>query len=314
MPILNHPADAVLYAPDIPRSYEPERDGWDSRAPLTVSLLLHAPRYLDPAPPGTFEPLAMQGGVGRETGEPKPGQVARLSQWDFGLTTGIFRLLDIAERHGVAAAVALDAHAAALPGLGAALGMRAGEIVARGAAANSVLDPRMDEDAERAYITTSLAAVEEATGRKVTGWFSPERTSTPRTTSLLAAEGVEWFGDWTLDEVPVPLQGSAGGLTALPFSLETEDMFALYSRGLPFEEYEGLLEDTVDQLVADARTCGNRFLGLSWFGWVLGQACFADVAETVLGRLAVHPDVVFALPGSAAAAGGGPAGENTPRP
>ena len=296
MPIIEHPADAVPYAPDIPRSYEPFRPAWSSQAPLTVSLLLHAPRYADPVPAGSHKPLAMQGGVGRETGEPRPGQVARLSQWDFGLTTGIFRLLDIADRYGVPAAVALDSHAAALPGLGRALGERAGEIAARGAAANIVLDPAMDAAAEHAYVTASVDAVQAATGRRITGWFSPERTSTPRTTALLAAEGIAWFGDWTLDEVPVALSGDAAGLTALPFSLETEDMFALYTRGLPFEDYEQLLDDTVDQLLEDARSSGQRFLGLSWFGWVLGQACFADVAESFLGRLAARPDVVFALP------------------
>ena len=299
MPIIHHPADAVTYAPDIPRSYEPFRPAWQGGAPLTVSLLLHAPRYADPVPPGCYKPLAMQGGVGRETGEPRPGQVARLSQWDFGLTTGIFRLLDIAARHGVPAAVALDAHAAALPGLGRVLGERAGEIAARGAAANVVLDPAMDAAAERAYIAASLETVQAATGRQVRGWFSPERTSTARTTSLLAAEGITWFGDWTLDEVPVTLPGAAAGLTALPFSLETEDMFALYTRGLPFEDYEQLLDDTVDQLIQDARSGGHRFLGLSWFGWVLGQACFADVADAVLRRLAARPDVAFALPSEA---------------
>lgn len=296
MSIIHHPADAVPYAPDIPRSYEPFRPAWHNKAPLTVSLLLHAPRYADPVPADSHKPLAMQGGVGRETGEPRPGQVARLSQWDFGLTTGIFRLLDIAARYGVPAAVAIDSHAAALPGLGRALGERAGEIAARGAAANIVLDPAMDAVAERAYIAASLETVQAATGRQVRGWFSPERTSTPRTTSLLAAEGVTWFGDWTLDEIPVALSGTAAGLSALPFSLETEDMFALYTRGLPFDDYEQLLDDTVDQLVDDARSRGCRFLGLSWFGWVLGQACFADVADAFLGRLAARPDVAFALP------------------
>ena len=310
MPIIEHPADAVPYAPDIPRSYEPFRPAWRGEAPLTVSLLLHAPRYADPVPADSHKPLAMQGGVGRETGEPRPGQVARLSQWDFGLTTGIFRLLDIAARHGVPAAVALDSHAAALPGLGRALGERAGEIAARGAAANIVLDPAMDAAAERAYIAASLETVQAATGRQVRGWFSPERTSTPRTTSLLAEQGITWFGDWTLDETPVALSGTAAGLTALPFSLETEDMFALYTRGLPFDDYEQLLDDTVDQLVEDARSSGHRYLGLSWFGWVLGQACFADVADAFLGRLAARPDVVFALPSElvpepAAASGAG---------
>ncbi|SDT36386.1 hypothetical protein [Actinoplanes derwentensis] len=294
MTLIPHPADAIVYAPDIPRSYEPSRPPWQADAPLTVSVLLHAPAYQDVVLPPRHKPAAMQGGVGRETSEPRHGQVARLSQWDFGLTTGIFRLLDIAAGLNVPVAVALDSYGTRLPGLAAAVSSLAGEIVVRGEAANAILSPAMTPDEQQRYIREARAAVEAATGRTSTGWFSPERASTPLTSGILRGAGFAWFGDWPLDEVPVPV---GDGLTALPFGLETEDMFALYTRGLPFGDYERLLDDTVDQLLADAAVTGPRFLGLSWFGWVLGQACFADVAERVLTRLAAHPDIRILLPG-----------------
>jgi hypothetical protein len=302
LPRILHPADATVYAPELPRSYEPTRAAWRGGAPLTVSILLHAPAYRDVVLPPLHKPTAMQGGVGRETTEPRHGQVTRLSQWDFGLTTGIFRLLDVAAAHGVPMAVALDAYGSSrMPGLAAAVAARAGEIVVRGQAANVILAPAMSVEEERAYIDDSRAVVERATGRTATGWFSPERASTPNTPGLLREAGFDWFGDWPLDEVPVALEGAAAGLTALPFSLETEDMFELYTRGLDFPAYERLLDETVDQLVQDAANTGERFLGLSWFGWVLGQACYADVAEHVLARLAAHQHVQLVLPSTVAA-------------
>lgn len=296
MTLIEHPADATVFAPDLPRAYEPTRTAWSGGAALTVSVLLHAPAYRDVVEAPLHKPMAMQGGVGRETTEPRHGQVTRLSQWDFGLTTGIFRLLDTAERAGIPVAVALDEYGTRLPGLAAAVADRAGEIVVRGKAANVILAPAMTEDEERAYIAESRAAVAAATGRTATGWFSPERASTPRTPHLLREAGFEWFGDWPIDEVPVALAGSAAGLTALPFPLETEDMFELYTRGLGFRDYDRLLDGTVEQLVADAQATGDRFLGLSWFGWVLGQACYADVAVHVLERLAAHPDIRVVVP------------------
>jgi hypothetical protein len=301
--IIVNPPDATVFAPDLPRAYDPYRPAW--RLPegkkLIVSLLLHAPAYLDDVPAGMLKPTAMQGGVGRETSEPRHGQVARLSQWDFGLTVGIWRLLDIAQAAGVPVAVALDAQGVrTMPGLASLAAERADEIVVRGAAANVILGTGLDEPTERAYIADATSAVQEATGRSASGWFGPERSQTARTTALLAEAGYRWFGEWPVDERPVALGGASVGLVAVPHPLETEDMFGLFTRGLPFEDYERLLDATVDQLIADADVVGGRHLGLSWFGWVLGQACFAGVAERFLQRLASRPEVLLATPGTVA--------------
>ncbi|MCJ1675507.1 hypothetical protein MT355_19760 [Rathayibacter sp. VKM Ac-2929] len=302
MSIITNPADAVVFAPDLPRTSDASRAPWSlpDGKKLAVSVLLHAPAYLDVVPSGALKPTTMQGGVGRETSEPRHGQVARLSQWDFGLTVGIWRLLDIAERAGAPVAVALDAAGVRrMPGLARLAAGRAQEIVVRGQAADVILGSGTAD--ERGSIADARSAVEAATGRSTSGWFGPERGQSPQTTALLREAGFSWFGDWPVDERPVTLSGASEGLIALPHPLETEDMFALYTRGQPFADYERALEDTVDQLVEDADLLGARYLGLSWFGWVLGQACFADVAERTLARLAAHPDVLLATPGEIAA-------------
>ncbi|GLY29653.1 hypothetical protein [Kineosporia sp. NBRC 101731] len=302
-PIIVNPDDATVFAPDLARTYDPHREPWTLPAgkKLVVSLLLHAPAYLDDVPAGLLKPAAMQGGVGRETSEPRHGQVARLSQWDFGLTAGIWRLLDIAQAAGVPTAVALDSQGVrTMPGLAELVAQQADEIVVRGRAANVILGTGPDEEAERAYIAEATAAVQDATGRTATGWFGPERSQSARTTRLLREAGYGWFGEWPVDERPVELTGASAGLVAVPHPLETEDMFSLYTRGLPFAAYERLLDATVDTLIEDAAVVGGRHLGLSWFGWVLGQACFADVAESFLHRLAARPEVLLATPGTVA--------------
>ncbi|MGX7724711.1 hypothetical protein [Rhodococcus sp. 5G237] len=300
--LIDNPSDAVVFAPDVTITYDGFRPPLElpPGKKLAVGLVLHAPYYQDALGAGDFGPGYIAGGVGREANPPK-GQVARLSQWDFGLTVGIFRLLSIAEKHGVPAAVALDKYGVSrMPGLARAVAPRAAEIVCRGRAATLVLSPQMTEEQERTYIRESKAAVETAVGSAVTGWFSPERCQSQRTPRLLAEEGFAWFGDWPADERPVPLEGGATGLTAVPLGLETEDMFAMYTRNLPYLSYEELVHDTVDRLVADADIVGGRFLGLNWFGWVLGQACYADVADRLLGELAARDEVLFLTPAQAA--------------
>ncbi|WP_159797560.1 polysaccharide deacetylase family protein [Puerhibacterium puerhi] len=303
-----NPPDATVFAPTLPHAYDTHREHWDSPARLTVSLLLHAPYYLDAREPGHYRAVQMPGGVGGASqdppGGPPHGQVAKVSQYEFGLTNGIFRLQRIADRLGLPYAVALDAYGVrTVPGLARRMAAGAGEVVARGEAATSIIDSRMSADEERDYVRRSLAAVRDATGVAITGWFGPERGCTDRTTGILRDEGVRWFGDWTVDERPVALDGAAAGLTAVPFALDTEDAFQLYTRGTRFGDYEQILVDRIDQLIADADVVGPRFLGLSWAGWVLGQACYADVAERVLTRLAADPDVRFVLPSELAAPG-----------
>lgn len=308
--VIQHPVDAVVYAPDLPRAYDTHRAPWagsalpapdggtGQSAALTVSVLVHAAGYRDAARPGSARPTSMPGGVGRDTNEPPPGQVTRLSQWDFGLSVGTWRLLDAAERAGVPVAVALDAYAALhAPGVAREVGRRAGEVVVRGLAANDVLTDAMTLEEEAEYVALSRSVVEGLTGRSTTGWFSPERAQSLRTPGVLARAGVHWFGEWPVDERPVTLAGAADGVCAVPFALETEDAYALFTRGLTVGGYERTVLDTVERLVADADLVGPRYLGLSLFGWVSGQGCFADTAERLLGLLAAHPRVVVVLPG-----------------
>jgi hypothetical protein len=48
----------------------------------------------------------------------------------------------------------------------------------------------------------SIAAVEQATGRRPVGWSGPDFQETPSTPNLLAAEGIRYVCDWGNDEQP----------------------------------------------------------------------------------------------------------------
>jgi hypothetical protein len=242
----------------------------------------------------------MVGGVGRDSSEPRHGQVARLSQWDFGLTTGAFRLLDIAERQGVPAAVALDKLGCErMPGLARETAARAAEIVCRGWSANRVLHDQMSVEEETRYVGRTVESVSRHSGREVRGWFSPERATSLNTPKVLRDQGLGWFGDWSSDDVPFGLTDGAQGLISVPFMLDAEDAFALYRRGMDPLDYEDLLTETLEQLV-DECDSNPKFLGLNLFGWVSGQACFANVVERFFRTLASHPKVDVIAPGDVA--------------
>ena len=54
----------VVFAPHFPRTYDTVRPQWQAEKKLTVSLLLHAPFYLDTPEPGMYRPNLIPGGVG----------------------------------------------------------------------------------------------------------------------------------------------------------------------------------------------------------------------------------------------------------
>lgn len=301
MGIVTNPANAVVFAPHLPRTYDTHREPWHQDRKLTVSLLLHAPYFLDVVEPGMHRPPLITGGVGGAApdsgAKPPHGQIVKLSQYDFGLANGIFRLMDIADKYGLEYTVALDELGAKrVPFLARSVAARAAELCVRGQTVTSTISPKMSRQQELDYITASKAAVEEETGRRIDGWFSPERAGTMNTAALVREAGFEWTGDWNIDEMPVPMDGDAAGVTALPFSLDTEDTHQLYTRGMRFADYERLIHECIDQLIKDADVVGPRFLGLSWHGWVLGQACYADIAESVMQRLVQDPDIQVVLP------------------
>lgn len=264
---------------------------------VVVSILVHAPKLEDPLIQDGFGPFSMAGGMSIDVNGTVPGRLARLSQWDFGLTVGALRLLDEANDAGVPAAVALDKLGCEqMPGLAAETSTRAAEVVCRGWSANRIIDPGMTEADEAFYIRESMDAVSVATDHEVRGWISPEGGTTMRTPRLLKEAGVEWFGDWSSDDWPLELTGDAKGLTAVPYARAVEDMFSLYVRGMDITGYEEIVERTLRRLLEESRRGEMKFLGVNWHGWVLGQACFAETARSFLHAIASSSEVECVTP------------------
>ena len=64
-----------------------------------------------------------------------------------------------------------------------------------------------------------MEIIEKFSGKRPRGWFGPGLTQTFDTLDYLSAAGIEYIGDWVLDDEPVTLQddAQAGGGAALQF-------------------------------------------------------------------------------------------------
>ncbi len=208
-----------------------------------------------------------------------------VSYRDYGHRIGIYRLLDLLEKHGLRPTIAMDAMTARNYGyLVRHCVERSYELIAHGISASRMISSRMSEAEERAYISESIAALRDATGRTPAGWAGPEYGESARTPQLLAEAGIRYVCDWANDEQPYCMKTAAGELYALPSMVELDDVFALRDRHFRVDEYCEQLKLAFDRMYRDAATSG-RLLVLNLHPWLMGQPFRIEFLDDALAHM-----------------------------
>lgn len=255
---------------------------WPRGARVALSVIVNL-EYLDwDAPagayqsPGLYTHLAMQ--------RPIP-EIWSLTHREYGHRVGIFRVLDLLDRHGIRPTVAIDAMTARnYPYLVRHCIDRGVEFIAHGVAVSRMITSRMGEDEERRYIAEATAAVSAATGAPPEGWLGPEYGESTATPRLLAEAGYRYLCDWANDDRPYAMTVPEGELHALPVLIELDDVFALRDRRYPVDAYTDQIKEAFDVLYRDAAT-GGRVMVLSLHPWLIGQPCRIGFLDQALGHI-----------------------------
>lgn len=237
----------------------------DARVALCVVLVLEHMEWQAPA--GSFQAANLSGGSAPRAFP----DYARLSHREYGHRVGIFRLLDVLEKHGVPATIAMDAMTAEnYPYLVRHCLDRGCEIIGHGISVSRMITSDMSEGEEREYIATSLAALAQATGKTPQGWLGPEYGESNRTPQLLAEAGLRYVCDWANDEQPYPMTTGDNPFYALPLLYELDDVASLAQRKVTVEDYQRRLTESFDTLHEDGADTG-RVMALNWHPWLVGQ-------------------------------------------
>ena len=251
----------------------------DARLALSVVVTLEHMEWLPPE--GSFQAANLAGG---STPRAYP-DYARISHREYGHRVGIFRVLDVLEKHGIRPTVAMDAMTASnYPYLVRHCLDRGCEIIGHGISVSRMITGNMSEQDERAYIRESLDALRQATGEAPAGWMGPEYGESERTPRLLGEAGISYVCDWANDEQPYPLKVPSGELYALPVMLELDDVVAMAHRKVTVERYGTMLREGFDGLYADG-TGNGRALVLSLHPWLIGQPFRIGVLDEALGHM-----------------------------
>jgi peptidoglycan/xylan/chitin deacetylase (PgdA/CDA1 family) len=77
---------------------------------------------------------------------------------------------------------------------------------------------------QKGSIEKTISMIEKFWGKRPRGWFGPGLTQTFDTIDYLSEAGIEYIGDWVLDEEPVTLKTRHKPMVALPYSFELHDI------------------------------------------------------------------------------------------
>ena len=217
----------------------------------------------------------------------KPGvlDTQAISWARYGGTSGIWRLLEILDRHGVrgtvfASGVVAERYPEALQAA-----VRAGHEPAAHSYAQEIVPAYLDEAEERDNIAKSVAALERATGVRPRGWVSPRGTPSLQTARLLSEHGFAWTKDCFDSDLPYVMDAGGRPLVAIPLLMEVNDMPLVVRYGNPHRAYFQVFQELFERLyqAEPAPTFLDVTVHAHVFGRPLGGRIFDEVIRFCRG-------------------------------
>jgi allantoinase len=154
----------------------------------------------------------------------------------------------------------------------------------------------MAEVDERAFIADCQRRMIAATGRPISGWFSPACSHTPHTADLVAEAGIGYYCDLYHDDQPFPVRtrshSGAQSLISLPYSMQVNDV-VLHLAGASGDDFAAVVEDEFETLYAESTETG-RVLCIACHPYISGQPHWIAAFERALRHIAAHDDVWWA--------------------
>ena len=226
-------------------------------------------------------------------GEPRIPDVPNYSWVEYGLRSGLPRILRLFESLGVPASASVNALLfKAEPAIGERVVEAGLEMVGHGTEQRALA-----VGSERETVRDTLDMLEEFSGSRPRGWLGPGLQETFDTPDVLAGAGIDYVLDWAVDDLPVWMDTRHGPLLAVPYSLEINDALLFGVERHPSREIAVRVADTLKTFEQEAES-EPRIVTLGLHPHLIGIPHRFIYLEQVLESLTAHPDTVF-MTGSA---------------
>jgi len=267
------PTERLAYSPIVTR--KPLRLAGNARLAVWVIVNVEEWDIREPMPRTVLTPPA--------GGTPTP-DIPNWAWHEYGNRVGFWRLLDVLDRFGITATLAINgACIGRYAPIAEAARARAWEFIGHGYTQKNM----QKVDDERQAIRDTADAIARYTGKRPRGWLGPGLTETWETPDILVEEGYEYVCDWVLDDQPVVLRTRTGTIVDIPYTQECNDVAMMLIQHHPAREYSERAIDQFEQLYEDARESA-RVMALVVHPYIMGVPHrvrhFRRVFEHIRGR------------------------------
>jgi peptidoglycan/xylan/chitin deacetylase (PgdA/CDA1 family) len=224
------------------------------------------------------------------TSAPVP-DVPTWSSRDYGNRVGVFRLMEVLDRHGIRATVALNSELCTEhPKIIEEGNKRQWEWMGHCESNTRRLNEAPPGDEPR-IIKNALATIERVTGQRPRGWLGSGLQETWDTLDLLAAERCDYVCDWTNDDQPYIMALDGGRtLISVPYSHEINDKPAFERFHRTADEFREMICRQFDVLYREGAKSG-RVMAIALHPYLTGVPHRIGAFEAALEHISKHDRV-----------------------
>jgi allantoinase len=222
------------------------------------------------------------------------GKMPDIPTWavrDYGNRIGVFRFMDVFDKHGIRATVALNSDICIHhPMIIAEGNKRQWEWMGHNKT-NSKRLIDMTEDEEPKAIKEALDTIARVAGKRPKGWLGSGLQETWNTLDFLADEGVEYVCDWVNDDQPYQMNLESGKkIFSIPYSQDINDIPAFERQHRTAEEFRDMICRQFDTLYAEGAQSG-RAMSICLHPYLTGRAYRIHALDQALAYICSHKDV-----------------------
>ena len=233
-------------------------------------------------------------GSAYDTRVPAAPTVRAWAQRDYGNRVGIWRIMEVLQKHGVRASPTLNSdicdHHPQIVKAAVELGW---EILGHNETNSRWLNV-MEPAEEKESIHRALTKIAALSGKKPVGWLGSGLAETWYTLDNLIAEGCQYVADWVSDDQPFWMDlGGGKKIVSIPYSYEINDSPFLQTRNHTVDQFVVAIKRQFDTLYAEGARSG-RVMAICLNPYLIGVPHRIAGLDEALSYIAAHDGVWFA--------------------